>query len=364
MSPLNTSYSETPENSLEGHTPHVKSRQSSVKDDNSSLERALIKLWVSRFDIHAIQQPEGGYFKVERPLTSHLINRHLHGEITMGVYQLNETSMVKWLCFDLDPEKLDNPLSTAKAIIHECMSKPNPETPRFYEKALLFEASRYPDPSYHIWVFFEPLPVPAKVARWLGLKILEHANVNPKLVEVFPKQTKLTKDRPYGNLVKVPLGLHRVARKWSRFLNFEDFKPLPVNCVFDVQGVSFSRADSARICRFEDTKHVQTRFQLPKSYTPLEKEEEEWIAKWLTMRWTPGHRNQLELSFLGLCIKQGVTFDSAYRVIDRVCTITNDEEKLQRIQLVRYHYEHRRGLGSQLKGVSGIRELLRRSRTK
>ena len=330
--------------------------------NNGSLEHTFLRLWASRFDVYAEQQSNGSYLKVEESLTAEVIKRHLRQEITVGFYQLDKNNMVKWLCWDLDPEKLDDPLLTAKTIINECISQPNPKTPRFHKKALLLEASRYPDPSYHVWVFFEPLPVPAKVARWLGLKILEHANVNPKLVEVFPKQTKLTKDRPYGNLVKTPLGLHKVAHKWSHFLNLENLKPLSANCVFSVQGVSFSEADLAGIYRFEDTKHVQSRFELPRNYRSLE--EEEWIARWLTMRWIPGHRNQLELSFLGLCIKQGVAFDSAYRVIDRVCYITNDEEKLQRIQLVKYHYEQRRNLGSQLKGVSGIRELLRSLRTK
>jgi len=340
-------------------SPEGYSMSDSQNHYKTSFGDTFFRLWVSRHDAYAVQQPDGCYLKVDKPLTIEVIQKHLKGEITVGLYQLDKANMVKWLVFDLDPEKIEDPLSTAKLIIRECVLKPTIEKPRFYRKSVLLEASRHPDPSYHVWVFLEPSPVPAKVARWLALKILEHANINPKLVEVFPKQTELTKHRPYGNLVKAPLGLHRAANKWSYFLDFETLKPLLCSCIFNVQGVSFLESDLAVICRFEEKKHVQVKFELPKSLKPLGSEEEEWVARWLAKRWVPGHRNQLELSFLGLCIKQGVAYKSALRIIDRVAEITNDEEKLQRFQLVKYHYEQRRSLGVQLKGVSGIRELLR-----
>lgn len=296
--------------------------------------------------------------KVEQSLTTKVIHDHRQGKITVGVYQLDGNNNVKWLCFDLDPEPLENPKETAHAIIRECVLKPDPKTPRFYKKAVLLEASRHPDSSYHIWVFFEPLPVPAKVARWLGLKILEHANINPKLVEVFPKQTELTKDRPYGNLVKLPLGFHRKAEKWSYFLNYETFKPLSQACLFNVQGVSFLESELARICRFEDKKHIQIRFQLPKNYQPLKNKEEEQIVKFLVKYWKPGSRNKLEMVFLGYCLKKGVSFESARRIIDQVALATGDEERGQRLQLVKYHYQNRRNLTSQLLGISGLKQIV------
>jgi len=189
------------------------------------LADAVLRLFASRRDVYAKQQPDGGYLKVEEPLTAQVVERHLSGEVTIGFYQLDGDNNVKWLCWDLDPEKLADPLETAKRIVEECVLKPSPETPRFYKNSVLLEASRHPDPSYHVWVLFS-IPIPAKAARWLGLKILEHANTNPKLVEVFPKQTKLTTDRSYGNLVKAPLGFHRVKKKWSRFLDLFSLKPL------------------------------------------------------------------------------------------------------------------------------------------
>jgi len=203
------------------------------------------------------------------------------------------------------------------------------------------------------------------VAHWLGLKILEHANINPKLVEVFPKQTELTKDRPYGNLVKLPLGLHREAKKWSHFLSLETFRPLSKNCIFDVEGVSFSEADLETICGFQEKKDVQIKFSMPQNYKPLKNREEDKIVKFLTKYWRkptptePGNRNKLEMAFLGYCIKKGVSFESAYRIIDQVTQITSDEEREQRLQLVKYHYKNRRSIGPQLLGISGLKEIVK-----
>lgn len=322
------------------------------------MQEAFLRLFVNRQDVYAAQQNKG-YLKVEQSLTTKIIHDHLQGKITIGVYQLDGNNNVKWLCFDLDPGMLEDTKETAHAIIRECVLKPDPKTPRFYKKAVLLEASRCPDASYHIWVFFEPFLVPAKVARWLGLKILEHANINPKLVEVFPKQTELTKDRPYGNLVKLPLGLHRKAKRWSRFLDLQSFEPLSTSCVFNVQGVSFLESELAMICGFEDKKHVQIKFQLPKNYKPLKSKEEKQVTEFLVKYWKPGNRNKLAMVFSGYCLKKGISFESAYRIIDQVTIATGDEERGQRLQLVKYHYRNRLNLTPHLLGISGLKEIVK-----
>jgi len=326
---------------------------------------ALEALFVNRRDSSAVQQADGEYFRVAKPLTLKVLEQHLKGEITVGAYQLAADNTVKYLCFDLDPEKLADPMETAKTIIRECVDKPDPKKPRFYRKAVLLEASRHPDPSYHVWIFFQPLPIPAQVARWLGFKVLEHANINPKLVEVFPKQGELTESRPYGNFVKLPLGKHQAHDKWSRFLDFETFEPLTSSCLFEVQGDSFLESDIARILGFSRKTHFQAKFTLPKNYKPLANSEEEKIVRFLVKYWhapspeMPGNRNQVEMAFLGWCLKRGVAHESARRIIQRVVDLTGDEEASSRLQLVDYHYKNRRSLGAQLLGLSGLRKIVR-----
>jgi len=318
-------------------------------------------LFVNRADCYCIQKARG-YVKVEQPLTDEVLRQHLAGKITVGSYQLDKQSLVKWLCFDLDPEKLESPEETAKQILNVCFEQKveadGKKRPRIWEKAVLLEASRYPDPSFHIWIFFEP-KVPAKVARWLGYRILELANLNPKQIEVFPKQSELTEANPYGNFVKFPLGKHQVAGKWSRLLDFETFKPISNEALFNVQGISFSEVDLARITGFEEKKNVQLQLNLPKKFKPVKDKEEEKIVNFLLKYWRKGQRNQVEFAFLGWAIKKGISFESAFRIIKRVAELTGDEEKAQRLQLVKYHYQNRRSLGAKLLGISGLREIVR-----
>jgi len=306
--------------------------------------------------------PKGGYAKVEQPLTSKIVQQHLEGSETVGVYQLNKQSMVKWLCFDLDPEKLEDPKTSAQRLLQACFEKSKEEDeverPRIWPHSVLLEASRFPDPSYHIWILFA-VPVPAKVARWLGLRILELASLSPKQVEVFPKQSEITKEQPYGNLVKLPFGFHQVERKWSRALDFETFQPLSSNVLLEKWGLSLSEADLAKILRFKDKRDVQAAFVLPRGNKPLRCREEEKAVKFLVKYWQKGQRNQLELAFLGYCLKRGVSYDSARRIVERVCDVTSDEEKISRLRLVDYHYQNRRSLGSKLVAVSGLREIVK-----
>jgi len=328
----------------------------------NSLLPIVKALFVNREDCYCMQYKQG-YSRIEAPLTAAVLERHLKGEITVGSYQLSRSNFVKWLCFDLDPEKLKDPKEAALKVLNvlfeEKEEADGKKRPRIWRKAVLLEASRYPDPSYHIWIFFVP-EVPAKLTQWLGYRILELADLNPKQVEVFPKQTELTEDRSYGNFVKLPLGKHQVADKWSCFLDFETFEPLPNSIILDVCGISFSEADLTKIEGFETKKGVQTAFELPKKFRPLSDKEEEKAVQFLCKYWKEGARNRLEMCFLGLCIKRGVSFESAKRIINEVADRTDDAEKQARLDLVAYHYRNRMNVC--LKGTSGIREIIKEMR--
>jgi len=215
------------------------------KEENKKLSLILDKLFVNRHDSYALQQRDGQYYRVDSPLMLELLERHLRGEPTVGVYQLSEDNMVKWLCFDIDPEHNPNPPETASKLVQTCL-----ENKRFYPKSLWLEASRHPDPSFHVWVLFS-VPVNAKVAKWLGVKIMALADVNPKQLELFPKQTEIGSEG-FGSLVKLPLGFHQVEKKWSEFLNLETFEPLPKKAILEAEGVSFSQEDLEKIVQLAE----------------------------------------------------------------------------------------------------------------
>lgn len=205
---------------------------------------------VNRDDTYTVQGRDGIHTRIPEPLTEQILLRHVAGKITVGAYQLNKANNVKWFVFDLDPGQVPHPKETAKMLIKACLEKK-----RFPQNAVRLEASRYPDPSYHIWVFFF-MPVPAKAAKWLGTKILTLENINQKEVELFPKQTKIG-ENGFGNCVKLPFGFHQEKRKWSRFLDPQTFQPLAEETMLDITPCVIEENTLKRIMRLTTPSNIQ-----------------------------------------------------------------------------------------------------------
>jgi hypothetical protein len=152
------------------------------------------------------------------PLTDVAIYNHLMGDETLGIYQLGEDNTVKWLCIDVDiikhaPEDMDQ---------DELLRRVREQTNKLSMRCsgLIgphdYLVERSGSKGYHLWVFFSE-PVQARYAYALGEWIVSH--VEPLVgiaVEVFPKQTAL---RSYGNLVKMPLGIHKKTGNRCFFVN-------------------------------------------------------------------------------------------------------------------------------------------------
>lgn len=211
-------------------------RQETTREE---IAKALFSLFVVRSDTYAVQKEDKSYVRIEEPLTTDLIKGHLEGNITVGTYNLDKENMVKWGCIDIDEEAVDDPRETAKTI-HKTLVENG-----FLKRAVVIEASRHPDPSYHVWILFKET-YPAYIAKYLLERVLEKCN-NPK-VEIFPKQTRLEKDG-FGNLVKLPLGLHQKSKKWSSLVDPETFKPLPFESVFEIDGTTLYESEIAEIKR-------------------------------------------------------------------------------------------------------------------
>lgn len=221
---------------LDPETDHLKEQ---------TWQEKLYSLFVNRKDDYAQQTKNGKYIRSEQPLTPEVLQRHLKGEITVAAYQLNKENKVKELTFDIDPEHNQDPLGTAKKLVNACLEKK-----RFYPKSVWLEASRYPDPSYHVRILFS-IPVLASVARWIGIKLLTFADVNPNTIELFPKQKEIDPDG-FGNCIKLPLGLHQREKKWSKFLDLETLQPLPKEAILEAEGVSFSEKDLEKIVQLAE----------------------------------------------------------------------------------------------------------------
>ena len=190
-----------------------------------------LELFSGREDCFARQwanKAEGkqGYTPVRRPLQSADVEEHLSGRKTYGIYLLDSQSCVKTAVIDVDLSK-EFRKTKLKAedrslVKRECvyLLKRIRELSADVGLRPLVEFSG--GKGYHFWYFFSA-PVEATKARTLlepVTKILI-GDVSAFHLEVFPKQDRLS-GKGLGNLVKLPLGIHRLTGKRSYFIKCHD----------------------------------------------------------------------------------------------------------------------------------------------
>lgn len=217
------------------------------------------KLFVHRSDVFAEQQENGDYYPVNRELTDADIAAHLAGHKSYGVYVIDpglrtaeggalvvHPNTVHYVVFDLDTydtqaldflrravERLIAPLAYAW------------DRSNAHRQCLLLEDSG--GKGYHMWLFLDA-PVAARRARAWAAKVAaeykQMARTVPQAegaehvgwpaLEIFPKQDTVQPGK-YGNLVKLPFGVHGKTRARSYVVptpgwatQLEDVRPFPV----------------------------------------------------------------------------------------------------------------------------------------
>jgi len=172
----------------------------------------LMGLFVHRKDVFSTQQKNGAYFPTKRPITVEDIEKHIAGDTTIGVYCLEIDNTVKWACVDLDGDKDKTPAENRRMLYPEANIVFN--TFHDFPRMLEFSGRK----GFHIWVFFEPR-VTADYAQRLVKARLNRVGLNRH--EVFPKQTELNESRLYGNLVKLPMAVHKKTGLRSEIIKME-----------------------------------------------------------------------------------------------------------------------------------------------
>lgn len=151
--------------------------------------RAFTHSFITRFDRYSEQQADGSYRAVRQPLTPAIVEAHLRGSRTLGVYALDTSSHARWICFDADSEaEWDGLLALAE----DCRKQGAP---------VYLELSRR---GGHLWMFFAS-PLSGYNARRFGSQLLAEHQL--ETVELYPKQDQLHTGP--GSLVRLPLGVHR-----------------------------------------------------------------------------------------------------------------------------------------------------------
>lgn len=175
------------------------------------------QLWtfVGRRDVFAQQHGDGSYRPAKRPLTEEDLAEHLAGFWSLGSYVIDPTNdTVRFVVFDLDTYD-----ETARDFLTNAVA----ELVEFnHLRCLLLESSG--GKGSHIWLFFSE-PVSARQARFYALPVKESYDAANEaqggswpFLEVFPKQDEVP-DGGYGNLVKLPLGIHAKSGNRSEILD-------------------------------------------------------------------------------------------------------------------------------------------------
>ena len=193
--------------------------------DDADLTRFL-DLFAGREDAHARQwydsaRDRSGYSPVAAPLGHTALKRHLDGRQTLGAYLLRADDTVGFCVFDVDATRraLDEAAGDAGRVVELAQALEVAAQSLLSRLDALDLPFLYEDSGHkgrHAWVFFDR-PVPASAALAFGRAVLAgFAPDDPRIsIELFPKQARAT-GKGFGNLIKLPLGVHRVSgrRAW------------------------------------------------------------------------------------------------------------------------------------------------------
>ena len=175
------------------------------------LAQVLMDKFVHRTDAYAVmgrhpwQGRDNYYDRVLEPVTLDLIESHLNGGITLAVFPTDiPTQTCRFVCWDVDdpdPVHLQKALILAKRV----------GTP-------IIEASGA-EGRYHVWVLFdEPRDIKEVRAEAFG-------STHRPGIDCFPHRDRVIDDHYFELPIKLPLGFHRAAGRWSEFVD-EDLKPV------------------------------------------------------------------------------------------------------------------------------------------
>lgn len=240
-SPLDSSNLSSPEQTGEDFTDFEALPRQQQADPLRSAHQELISLFrrwfAGRGDVYARQWYDArndrtGYVPVREPLDDRQIAQHLEGRITLGQYLLYPDHHVSFAVIDLDPTAA----AWERARLERGAELGGLGLPELchYAQRISQVARDLGVPVFledtggsglHLWVFFAPR-VPARRARAFLRELLWRSGSQPASVaaEIFPKQDELT-GKGFGNLVKLPLGIHQATTRPSRFLNPQNLEP-------------------------------------------------------------------------------------------------------------------------------------------
>lgn len=304
-----------------------------MTDNEKSIAELLLEIFGGN-PYHAVSREASNgdlyYAPVEVPLTAELLQDHLDGKIVLGSYQLIQGSnVVRFLGWDVDSTDRKVAREQTLQILKHVKNIPH---------VVEFSGRK----GYHILIFLkEPMPATEakRIVDWVrdteGLAISGESHV-----EAFPKQDRLQKSKPKGNLLKIPLGKHPRSHEYSLFIDpdngWENGTPLNP---YEKLVAKASPEDLYSI--------------IQESGAPADLQLVDLIREY----WTDGKRHDLSLYLSGFLAHEGWGVEQAKEIIIAICKATGDTEEYNRIQTVENTFsKHKEGKG--VRGRQGLGEIL------
>jgi len=271
----------------------------------------MLQLFGSRLDTFGEQYSVEGaasWRRLSEPLTIEILRQHLEGERTVGVYAINPSDQsCLWVCFDFDPEisgvtSLDELKKEADKLIAVLEKGGIPKTAILRE----FSGSK----GIHVWVFFNP-PISAIVAYYLGRNAAQQTDVK---CEIFPKQKQLLS--PFGNLVKLPCGIHQATKDRCRIYN-EKWEPVEPEYLFKLEPVIVDHRHVEEIKRRLLSEEKGWMDRVVDAGLPYEGEDPPCVAKYLSgVGVTIGQRHDVLLRLTSYLLRfKGVEVEKVAHII-------------------------------------------------
>jgi len=206
------------EEAISGPFARLRGREAAIRhymDLFAGREDCFARQWANR------EEMRQGYAPVRRPLAYEDVEEHLSGRKTYGIYLMHADGTVGCAVIDADLK----PDFRHRKLAAEDRRKVQREAGYLVRRVRELSREAGFDPllensggkGLHLWYFFQN-PVPAEAARRVLCSLVASlaADLSVFSLEVFPKQDRLT-GKGFGNLVKLPLGIHRLTGKRSFF---------------------------------------------------------------------------------------------------------------------------------------------------
>ena len=269
------------------------------------------------------------YHPIEVPLSTESVKAHLQGHMTLGSYQLIQgANIVRWLGWDVDSLDLNEARKMSEKILSHLTNVPH---------VVEFSGRK----GYHILIFLkEPMPAnkAKKIVEWVreaeGLSAMGDSHV-----ECYPKQDRLNRARPKGNLLKLPLGEHPKSHDISRFVD-------PHN-----------GWENGPLCDPRELLSYRATSEEVQAIVESGPEPMDQIIELLADYWIEGKRHDISLYLCGFLANEGWGYEQVAELMTALVERTGDDDLYNRQETVKTTFE-RFSEGKSIRGRQGLGEYL------